>query len=52
MEEVLKELAKVDSVLTKLSSRYPENNAVWTGTVSERLKVITDLMLEDLDNVR
>lgn len=52
MEVLLKELAKVDSVVTKLASRYPENNAVWTGSISERLKIITDLMLEELNNER
>ena len=51
MKEVLKDYVKVESILSRLASRYPDNNSVWKGTVSERLKIITDLMLEELDNV-
>lgn len=52
MNDVMKDYVKIDSILTRLAGRYPSNDAVWKGTASERLKVISDLILEELDNAR
>ena len=52
MELLMRELAKVDRIVTKLAANYPDKQEVWTGNVSDRLQAILNLMQEENENGR
>jgi len=45
-EEIYEDFQKCDKICQRLASLFPEETKTWTGTVSERIKFLTDKLIE------